>query len=65
MFPAQDLGLLEPPDRDQWQPSQQIMDDLGIADGAVVASPVKKRPPTEAASRFDYLLTHMTDADAP
>ncbi len=37
LFPAADLGLIEPPDRDQWQPPDLIMDDLGIADGAVVA----------------------------
>jgi predicted methyltransferase len=37
LFPAADLGLIEPPDRDQWQQPEQIMDDLGIADGAVVA----------------------------
>ncbi len=29
--------MIEPPDRDQWQPPEMIMDDLGIADGAVVA----------------------------
>jgi ubiquinone/menaquinone biosynthesis C-methylase UbiE len=37
LFPAADLGLIEPPDRNQWQPPELIMDDLGIADGAVVA----------------------------
>jgi ubiquinone/menaquinone biosynthesis C-methylase UbiE len=37
LFAAQDLGLLEAPDRDQWQKPDQIMDVLGIADGAVVA----------------------------
>jgi SAM-dependent methyltransferase len=37
LFPAQELGLIEPPDRDQWQPPEQIMDDLNIAEGAVVA----------------------------
>ena len=37
LFRAQDLGLLEAPDRDQWQRPDQIMDALGIADGAVVA----------------------------
>ena len=29
--------MIEPPDREQWQPSDLIMDDLNIADGAVVA----------------------------
>jgi predicted methyltransferase len=37
LFPPQDLGLLEGPDRDAWQKPDQIMDALGIADGAVVA----------------------------
>ena len=37
LFPPQDLGLLETPDRDAWQKPDQIMDTLGIADGAVVA----------------------------
>jgi ubiquinone/menaquinone biosynthesis C-methylase UbiE len=37
LFPAQELGLIEPPDRVQWQPPEQIMDDLNIAEGAVVA----------------------------
>jgi predicted methyltransferase len=37
LFPPQDLGLIEPPDREQWQPPDQIMDALNIAEGAVVA----------------------------
>jgi predicted methyltransferase len=37
LFPPQDLGLLEAPDRDDWNKPDQIMDALGIADGAVVA----------------------------
>ena len=37
LFPPQDLGLLESPDRAQWQKPDLIMDALGIADGAVVA----------------------------
>lgn len=37
LFPPLDLGLLEGPDRDEWQKPDQIMDALGIADGAVVA----------------------------
>jgi len=37
LFPPQDLGLLESPDRDQWNKPDQIMDALGIADGSVVA----------------------------
>lgn len=37
LFPPKDLGLLEGPDRDAWQRPEQIMDALGIADGAVVA----------------------------
>ena len=37
LFPPQDLGLLEGPDRDAWQRPDQVMDALGIADGAHVA----------------------------
>ena len=37
LFPPEDLGLLEAPDRDEWQMPEQIMDALRIADGAVVA----------------------------
>jgi len=37
LFPPLDLGLLEAPDRDEWQRPEQIMDALKISDGAVVA----------------------------
>jgi ubiquinone/menaquinone biosynthesis C-methylase UbiE len=37
LFPPEDLGILESPDRDAWQKPEQIMDALGIADGAMVA----------------------------
>jgi predicted methyltransferase len=37
LFAPQDLGLLEGPDRDLWQLPDQIMDTLGIAEGARVA----------------------------
>jgi SAM-dependent methyltransferase len=37
LFPPQDLGLLEAPDRDEWQRSHQVLDALGIADASVVA----------------------------
>jgi SAM-dependent methyltransferase len=37
LFPPQDLGLLEEPDRAQWQKPDQIMDALAIADGSTVA----------------------------
>jgi predicted methyltransferase len=37
LFEPKDLGLLEAPDRDQWQKPELIMDALGIADGSVVA----------------------------
>jgi predicted methyltransferase len=37
LFPPQDLGLLEGPDRDKWQKPDQIMDALNIADGSAVA----------------------------
>jgi predicted methyltransferase len=37
LFPPQDLGLLEGPDRDAWQRPDQIMDHLGIGEGSLVA----------------------------
>jgi predicted methyltransferase len=37
LFPPEDLGLLESPDRDIWQKPEQVMDALGIADGSKVA----------------------------
>lgn len=37
LFPPLDLGLLEAPDRVEWQRPDQIMDALGIADGSTVA----------------------------
>lgn len=37
LFPPQDLGLLESPDREMWQKPAQIMDALRIAPGSVVA----------------------------
>jgi predicted methyltransferase len=37
LFAPQDLGLVEAPDRDQWQRPDQIMDALLIAEGSVVA----------------------------
>src|SRR5438034_10229290 len=37
LFPPENLGLLESPDRDAWQKPDQIMDALGIADGSKVA----------------------------
>lgn len=37
LFPPQDLGLLEAPDRDFWQRPDQIMDSLAVADASVVA----------------------------
>ena len=37
LFPPEDLGLLESPDRDVWQRPERIMDSLGIADGSKVA----------------------------
>jgi ubiquinone/menaquinone biosynthesis C-methylase UbiE len=33
----EDLGVLESPDREQWQQPEEIMDALGIADGSRVA----------------------------
>jgi ubiquinone/menaquinone biosynthesis C-methylase UbiE len=37
IFPPQDLGVLEGPDREAWQKPDQVMDALSIADGSVVA----------------------------
>ena len=37
LFAPQDLGLLEAPDRAQWQKPAQIMDAIGVAEGSVVA----------------------------
>jgi predicted methyltransferase len=36
LFPPQDLGLLEGPDRDYWQMPGEIMDALGVAEGSVI-----------------------------
>ena len=37
LFPPEDLGILESPDRDDWQQPDRIMDALLIADGSTVA----------------------------
>jgi ubiquinone/menaquinone biosynthesis C-methylase UbiE len=37
MFQATDLGLLEFDDRDRWQRVEEILDDLNISDGSIVA----------------------------
>lgn len=37
LFPPEQLGLLEGPDRDEWQQPERVMDALGIFDGARVA----------------------------
>jgi predicted methyltransferase len=37
LFPPEDLGRLSPPDRDDWQQPERIMDTLGIAENDVVA----------------------------
>lgn len=37
LFPPENLGLLEAPDRAAWQKPEQIMDALGVAEGSVVA----------------------------
>jgi len=37
LFPPEDLGLLEAPDREIWQQPEKIMDALGIAENSVVA----------------------------
>jgi protein-L-isoaspartate O-methyltransferase len=37
LFPPEQLGILEGPDRDAWQQPEKIMDALGIGEGSVVA----------------------------
>lgn len=37
LFPPEELGQLEGPDRDEWQQPERVMDALSIADGAHVA----------------------------
>jgi len=37
LFRPEDLGELEPPDRDEWQQSDQIMDALGVGEASFVA----------------------------
>src|SRR5262249_44627408 len=37
LFPPEELGVLESPDRDEWQQPDRVMDALGIADGSHVA----------------------------
>jgi ubiquinone/menaquinone biosynthesis C-methylase UbiE len=37
LFAPQDLGLLEPPDREAWQKPDQVMDALHVAENTVVA----------------------------
>ena len=37
LFKPQDLGLLEPPDREAWQKPDQVMDALHVAEGSTVA----------------------------
>jgi len=37
LFPPEELGVLEGPDRDAWQKPELIMDALGIGEGSVVA----------------------------
>ncbi|MCC7416417.1 MAG: class I SAM-dependent methyltransferase [Acidobacteria bacterium] len=37
LFPPQDLGLIQAPDRELWQKPDQIMDALHIAEGSTVA----------------------------
>jgi predicted methyltransferase len=37
LFPPENLGLLEAPDRAKWQKPEQIMDALGVAEGSTVA----------------------------
>ena len=36
LFAPQDLGLLEPPDREAWQKPDQVMDALRVAEGTTL-----------------------------
>ena len=51
LFPPQELGLLEAPDRDIWQRPDQVMDAMGIADASIVAD-------VGAAEPFDFDRLH-------
>jgi len=37
LFPPEQLGILEGPDRDAWQRPEKIMDELAIGEGSIVA----------------------------
>ena len=37
LFPPEDLGVLESPDRDDWQQPDRIMDELRVGEGSKVA----------------------------
>lgn len=37
LFPPEELGILESPDRDEWQEPERVMDALRVADGSRVA----------------------------
>ena len=37
LFPPEELGALEGPDRDAWQEPERVMDSLGITSGTIVA----------------------------
>src|SRR5262245_14948125 len=37
LFPPENFGLLEPPDRDIWQRPDQIMDALAVAEASIAA----------------------------
>ena len=51
LFGTQDLGLLEAPDREQWQKPDQIMDALGVAEGSKVAGARRGRRMVHAPAR--------------
>ena len=37
LFPPEELGALEGPDRDAWQEPERVMDSLGVTSGTIVA----------------------------
>ena len=54
LFPPEDLGLLEGPDRDAWQKPEQIMDALAISDGSKVAEEISEIQEETEVKEFIY-----------
>jgi len=56
LFPPQNLGMLEGPDRAGWQKPEQVMDALKIADGARVA---------DIGAGAGWFTVHLADRVGP